>query len=50
MGTSFQGQVDEYWTDLMNNQIKVNGVETSALNLSKAKFDNSRIVSAGIII
>lgn len=42
--------MDEYWNKLMNDELKVNQVNTSGLNLSKAKFNQTRIVGAGIII
>ncbi|KAI8087112.1 hypothetical protein BDF21DRAFT_413748 [Thamnidium elegans] len=47
---SFDNTVDAYWKDLTNNQLKVNQVDTSTLNLSKAKFDTTKVVGAGIVI
>ncbi|KAI9352390.1 hypothetical protein BD770DRAFT_412655 [Pilaira anomala] len=47
---NFNKDVDSYWTDLMQNELKVNMVDTNGLNLSKAKFDATRVVAAGMII
>ncbi|KAG2233937.1 hypothetical protein INT48_009750 [Thamnidium elegans] len=47
---SFDNTVDAYWKDLTNNQLKVNQADTSTLNLSKAKFDTTKVVGAGIVI
>ncbi|GAA5809132.1 hypothetical protein MFLAVUS_011485 [Mucor flavus] len=47
---SFDDTVDAYWKDLADNQLKVNQVDTSTLNLSKTKFDSTKVVSAGILI
>ncbi|KAI9259731.1 hypothetical protein EDC94DRAFT_151678 [Helicostylum pulchrum] len=47
---SFDSTVDAYWKDLSDVQLKVDKVDTSNLNLSKAKFDSTKVVSAGTLI
>lgn len=43
---SFIKSTDEYWEGLLNNKLKVKEVDTSSsMNLTKAKIDQSRILS-----
>jgi hypothetical protein len=46
---SFKEDMDNYWTDLLNNTLKVNSAKEPTLNLSKTKFDPSRAASAGTV-
>jgi hypothetical protein len=46
---SFKQDLDSYWTDLLNSNLKVNSATDTTLNLSKTKFDPSRAVSAGTV-
>lgn len=46
---SFEKDMDNYWTDLLNNTLKVNSTKETTLNLSKTKFDPSRAVGAGVV-
>ncbi|CAO3639397.1 unnamed protein product [Mucor hiemalis] len=42
----FIKSTDEYWEGLLNNKLKVKEVDTSSsMNLTKAKIDQSRILS-----
>ncbi|KAI7900514.1 uncharacterized protein BX663DRAFT_439384 [Cokeromyces recurvatus] len=43
---SFKKDINAYWDNLLNNTFKVNEVEETTLNLSKAKFDQSLVANA----
>ncbi|KAL9556875.1 hypothetical protein MBANPS3_001662 [Mucor bainieri] len=49
MNTRFEEDVDNYWNDFIKRTAKVNPTQGSSFKLSKAKFDQSRVVSAGSI-
>ncbi|CAO3628189.1 unnamed protein product [Mucor fragilis] len=49
MNATFEKDIDSFWSDFINNTVKVNPTQGSSFKLSKAKFDQSRVVSAGII-
>ncbi|KAI8048593.1 uncharacterized protein B0P05DRAFT_641973 [Gilbertella persicaria] len=43
----FEKDLDSYWSTLLNNTLKVNAAEKRTFNLSKTKFDQTRVVPAG---
>lgn len=49
MNATFEKDVDSFWRNFISETVKVNPTQGSSFKLSKAKFDQSRVVSAGII-
>ncbi|KAI8987482.1 hypothetical protein BDF20DRAFT_267571 [Mycotypha africana] len=46
---AFKEDLDSYWKTFLEKELKVNDYSSESLQLSKSKFDASRVVSAGMI-
>ncbi|KAL7319596.1 hypothetical protein PS15m_002722 [Mucor circinelloides] len=49
MNDKFEEDIDSFWSKFRHSTIKEDATQESSFKLSKAKFDPSRVVSAGII-